>query len=123
MATRRIAGVVDVTIDGVTYAPAGPWTISVRRNERELMMGPGGVAGYKETPVASYAEGPVFIDSNVTLSALENVAGGTVRLEGPDGTLYVFNRATQVGALDYSTDEGQVNVRFEAEGADEIKPS
>lgn len=120
--TRRIGGPVAVTVDGVTYQPAGPWTISMRSTEREMLMGPGGVAGFKETPIAPFCEGEIFVSPAISLRALEAVVGGTVRLEGPDGTVYVFNRASQVGALDYGTDEGKVQVRFEAEGADEIKP-
>ena len=121
--SRRIAGIISVKVDGRPYQAAGPWTFSVASTSRESVLGASDVAGFKETPVAPFAEGALIADRATSLETLQAIEDATISIEAPGGRLVTIRNAWFVDRAELDTGEGQIKVRFEGLSGDEVMPS
>ena len=118
---NRIAGVRTVSVDDqLPITVAGQWTVDPCKVEREGLVGAGGVAGYKESPVVPFIEGEVFSIRGTSIEALQAITDATIQCELANGNSYVFHEAWSAGRNPINAIEGTISVRFEAIDVDEL---
>lgn len=113
--SRRLAGVVEGTIDGVAYNVISySWSPSVFTRTTLLSMS--GIDGYSETPSVSFIEMQIRDGRNVSVTSFTNMVGATVVLTLANGKQVVGHNMTCMNAQEVSGGEAAFSVRFE--GAD-----
>lgn len=109
-------------VDGIQYDAKGEFTYNLGIPKREADIGPDQVHGYKELPQVPFIEGE-FVDArDLDLTALQNITDATVTLQLANGKTIVLREAWYAADGNVSTDEANIQVRFEGKSADEIKP-
>lgn len=117
---QRIAGVAFVTVGGQQFPLRGNMTVSPSAVERTGIAGQDYVHGYSEMPRVPFIEGDFSLVAGLSMEAIEAITNSTVVAELANGTNYVLRGAWCQAALELSSAEGQVRIRFEGESCDEI---
>lgn len=120
MAVNRIGGTIQVTINGKVYSPKGEFTYRINKKKREGMTTAVDVPGYIETPLIPFLEGEITDSKNLDVQALQEVEDATITLLLANGKTVVFEHAWYAADGDIGTQEGNIQVRFEAKSAEEI---
>jgi hypothetical protein len=120
MSNRR-SGILEVKVNGVIYDVKGNWTYNLVQAKREALVGADGVHGYKELPQVPFVEGEITDSSNLDLSTLMKVDNATVTLSLANGKVVEFRDAWYAADGNVQTEEANVQIRFEALGAEEIR--
>ena len=121
MSNRR-SGLLEVKVNGIIYDVKGNWTYNLGQPKREAIVGADRVHGYKELPQVPYVEGEITDASNLDLAALMTVDNATVTLNLANGKVIEFRDAWYAADGNVQTEEANVQIRFEAIDAEEIKP-
>ena len=122
MAKNRIAGTIDVRVDGDTIPVAGDgWTWNIGHPKREPIMGPNGPVGFQEMGQASYIEGAAANVAAIDLDRLLLAEDVTVVVTAPNGDVLTFFEATQTGEGAESSGDGTVQLRFDAMSAKRVR--
>ncbi len=111
---NRRAGLISVQIDGRMIEAKGAYTLNVGQPKRVAIIGADGVHGYKETPQVPFIEGATTDHVDLDVAALANATNMTVTLGLNNGKSWVLEDAWYAGTAEMSTDEGEINVRFES---------
>ncbi len=119
MAVRR-GGTIFLKVDGVQYDAKGEFTYNPGQPKREMIVGADKVHGYKESPKVAFIEGAITDDSALDVAAFQNITDSTVTLNLANGKTFVLREAAYVADGDITTEEGEIQVRFEGLGSDEI---
>ena len=117
----RVGGIIFLKIDGVQYRVKGSWTYNLGKAKREAVVGSDSVHGYKEMPQAPYIEGTITDDSAVSMEQLLEIEGATIILELANGKIISLKDAWFAGDGNFTTEEGELEARFEGLSADEIR--
>lgn len=120
MADNRRGGTIEVAVDGNVYDAKGAFTYNLGRPKREGIVGSDRVHGYKETPQLAFLEGIITDRGTLNLDDLLNLEDATVTLKLINGKTIAFREAWYAADGDVTTEEGEVQVRFEAVSAEEI---
>lgn len=120
MAASRIAGVINLAVNGTSYMLAGDFTYDIGGYKREMMSGPDGVHGYKETVKIPFIEGDLRDTSAVDLATLTNLTDATVVLTLANGKIISLYNAVFTGDGVGATGEATIKARFEGLSATEI---
>jgi hypothetical protein len=120
MASRRIAGVAYVYVDGQQYPLRGNLTISIDTIEREGVAGQDGIHGFIETPRVPWIEGDISDLGGLSLVALQRMSDVTVTAELANNKVYVLRNAWTATAREFNAADGQATVRFEGMSAEEM---
>jgi len=121
MSNRR-AGVLYVKVDGVQYDAKGEFTYNLGQPKRDAIVGPDQVHGFKELPKVPFIEGAITDASDLDLAAFQNLVDSTMTLNLANGKTVTLRQAWYCADGDVTTEEAEVQVRFEGKGADEILP-
>ncbi|MEX0732841.1 MAG: phage tail tube protein [Aquisalimonadaceae bacterium] len=89
----KITGSCTVRVDGQEILKDIGGTLNVGGKEREAQMGPRGVNGYRESPVAPTVEIPCQHDADTDLVALGAITDATVLFATDTGQTYMLRRA------------------------------
>ena len=116
----RRGGLISVQLDGQVYDAKGAFTYNLGRPKREAIIGADGVHGYKETPQVPYIDGTFTDRSDLDLNKLLTVKDATVTLQLANDKVVVMRGAYYAGDGEVSTEEGEIGVRFEGTGAEEV---
>lgn len=119
---QRKGGIIELKVNGVVYKAKGAFTYGLGKPTREAIVGHDTVHGYKEIPVAPFIEGEITDDADLSLDTLAAVVDATVTLRLANGKGIALRKAwcTNPDGLGASTEEGNIQVRFEGERAEEI---
>jgi hypothetical protein len=117
---QRFAGIAFVTVDGNQYALRGNFTVSPSVVERTMLAGQDGVHGYQELPRVPYIEGDLSAMPNLNLEDLEQQVDSTVVAQLANGKQYTLINSTCKAAFEENTRDGQVRVRWEGVGCQEL---
>lgn len=117
----RVGGIIEVKVDGGIQSAKGNWTYNLGNPKREAVVGSDAVHGYKEMPQAPYIEGSITDRQDLDLKALQTVKDTTVTLNLANGKTIVLRNAWFAGDGNVSTEEGEIEARFEGMGAEEIR--
>lgn len=121
MANPRIGGIIFVKVNGEVLKAKGSFTYNLGKPKREAVMDAGGgVAGYKETPQVPYVEGAATDSDQLDVAALIETKDATVTLELANGKTIVLRSAYYAGDGQVTTEEGELQIRFEGFSAEEI---
>ena len=118
-AASRIAGVISLSINGTAYKLAGDFTYDIGGFKREMMSGPDGVHGYKETVKIPFIEGDLRDTSDVDLAALTDLKDATITLSLANGKTIGLYNAVFTGDGTGATGEATIKARFEGMSASE----
>ena len=117
---RRVGGIINIKADGDLLEAKGNWTYDLGAPQREAVAGAGRVHGFKETPKPAFVEGAITDRQGLDVKRLQNIEDATVVLELANGKTIVLRDAWYAGDGQGSTEEGELNVRFESEEGEEV---
>jgi hypothetical protein len=117
---QRIAGVALIMVDGIQYPLRGNFTVSPSMVERVMLAGQDGVHGYQELPRVPYIEGDISTIQGLLLEDLEAQVDSTVIAQLANRMQYTLIQATCRAGLEPNARDGQVRVRWEGMGCEEI---
>ncbi|MDO8421566.1 MAG: phage tail tube protein [Parvibaculum sp.] len=116
---KRISGTAYLKVDGAQYTLAGSLDVQPMAVKREGKVGLGGPAGYDEQPIIPYIEGEVFLDAELSLTALAAITDATVHAEMANGKNYILRNAWWAGDVVAKAADGTTSIRFEAMACEE----
>lgn len=110
----KITGSCTVRADGQEILKEVGGTFNPGGKEREAQMGPRGVNGYKENPMAPSLEITAHHDADTDLVALGRITDATVIFEADTGQTYMLRKAfvTEPPSLDAAA--GTFGLNFSA---------
>lgn len=117
---KRVGGLLSFKVDGDQYNAKGNFSYNLGYPKREGVIGAEAVHGYKETPQLAFIEGEIVDNEEVDLSALVNMTDNVITLQLGSGKVIVLNHAWYAGDGTAQTEEGNIQVRFEADSGQEI---
>ena len=118
--SRLVGGLVQIKIDGVLYSAKGSFDYNLGSEKREAIVGHDGVHGYKALPQVPYIEGTITDSAELSLAALTTVTQATVTLDLANGKTVVLNEAWYAADGKGSSEEGELEFRFEGVSAQEL---
>lgn len=117
----RIGGKIQIKANGLQYRVKGSWTYNLGADKREGVVGSDGVHGYKELPQLPVLEGIITDSGELSVEELLALKDATILLELANGKLVSFTDAWFAGDGNVTTEEGEIEARFEAMDAEEIR--
>ena len=117
----RIGGKITVNANGQQYRAKGSWSYNLGIDKREGIAGSDSVHGYKETPVVPFIEGTITDSADLSMEALLKIKDATITLLLANGKLISLADAWFAGDGNGSTEEGEIDARFEGLTAEEIR--
>lgn len=117
----RVGGIIFVKVDGIQYRVKGSWTYNLGKSKREAVVGSDSVHGYKEMPQVPFIEGTITDDAAVSMEALLEVQDATIILELANSKVIHLKNAWFAGDGNFTTEEGELEARFEGLTANEIR--
>ncbi|SLN77598.1 phage tail tube protein [Oceanibacterium hippocampi] len=118
---NRRAGTIYVRIDGELVDAKGAFTYNLGAPKREAIVGADAIHGYKETPQVASIEGEITDRGTLDLAKMLHLDGVTVTIELAAGKTVVLRDAWYAGDGNVSTEEANIQVRFEGLSAEEIR--
>lgn len=124
---KRRAGIIQLTVNGARYDAKGNFEYNLGLPVRETIVGSDGVHGFMEKPQPAFVAGEITDSSSLSLEALVSIESATVVLQlavGPNGPAkaIVLSDAAFIGEGTGNSEEGNIEVRFEAGSGKEIAP-
>lgn len=110
----RIAGIIALSVDGVTQRTEGEFTYNLGTPLREALVGNQGLDGYKETPQAAFIKGNVRVTKGFDLRAFMEKTGVDAQLTLSTGEVIVFTDGFVAGEGTGSTDTATIAFEFYA---------
>lgn len=117
----RVGGKIFVKANGTQYRAKGSWTYNLGKDKREAVVGMDGVHGYKSSPQVAVIEGTITDSSELSLEELLDLEDVTITLELANGKIISLNNAWWAADGNVTTEEGEIEARFEGLTADEIR--
>lgn len=111
--TNRVAGIANISVDGVTYLLSGELTYSPADVERKSLIGQDQVHGYSEMPRAPFISGTLRDSNGLTVKDFNAMSDATIHLELANGKNVTGRNMWTVDAQEVKTQEGTFEVRFE----------
>ena len=116
-----VGGIFNLKVNGVLQVAKGDFTYNLGVPKHEAVMSSSGtVAGFKVTPVVPYIEGEITDRGDLDVKTLLGLRDGVITLELINGKTIVLTGAHSASDGEVSTGEGNIKVRFESTGAEEI---
>lgn len=120
MADRRIGGRVSIQVNGETYLAKGSWTYNLGVGKKEAVVGADSVHGYKEMPQVPFIAGTITDQLGLDVKALRETVDATITLSLANGKVISLFEAWESSDGEGSSEEGELDVRFEGITAREI---
>lgn len=112
MASKRVAGICYIKIDGVQLDVSGGIECPLQETKKEIVMSSTGPSGYKEEATEQYVKLTAIFKDNFPLDAVTNGTGMTVTAEFPNGKTYTLSDATCVEDVIAKSADGTVDLKF-----------
>ncbi len=120
MSKNRRAGKIYFKIDGAQHDAKGSFTYNLGGEKRETLTGSDGVHGYKSMPQAPFIEGAITDNAELDVAEMQALDEVTVTLELANGKTIILRDAWYVADGDVTTEEAEIQVRFEGLSAEEM---
>ena len=117
---NRRSGLLFVKIDGEQYDAKGDFTYNLGQPKRDAIVGPDQVHGYKELPKVAFIEGAITDVGTLNVANLQNFDDATVTLQLANGKTIVLQEAWYCADGDVTTEEAEIQIRFEGKRAEEL---
>jgi len=119
----RVAGVLFVKIDGTQYNAKGSFTSNDGSPKREMIVGADQPHGHKELPQVAFIDGMFTDTSDLDIKGLKAIVNGTVTLQYANGKTFVLRNAVYAADGDLTSEEAELQVRFEGLSGEYIPAS
>jgi hypothetical protein len=119
MADRR-GGIIELKVGAELYECKGNFSWNLGQPKNEAITGSSGVTGYKSTPQVAYIEGMVTDRGALSVQTLVQITDATVHLKLATGKVIVLSGAWYAADGKGTTDEGEIELRFESAVGEEI---
>lgn len=116
MARNRRSGTMQIQVNGVVYDAVGNFSYNLGNPDREALVGPDRVHGYKELPKAPMIEGEIRDSSDLSLDVVQNLTDATVTITLANGKQIMLTEAWYSAEGTVQTEEA--NIQFKFEGID-----
>lgn len=116
----RRGGRIQVQVNGELQDAKGAFSYNLGSPKREAVVGSDRVHGFKETPQVPYIEGKLTDRGTLDLARLTQLENATVTLELANRKTILLRAAWFAGDGNVSTEEGEIDVRFEGLSAEEL---
>ncbi len=120
MANQRVAGLIQLAVNGEQYDAKGNFSYNLGAPKREAVVGSDRVHGFRETPQVAFIEGAITDRGSLDVSQLVGGEGLTVTLTLGNGKMIVLRNAWFAGEGTGSSEEGEIAVRWEG-SAEEVQ--
>lgn len=121
MPNRRVGGIIFFKVDGELFQAKGAFSYNLGVNKREAIVGADVVHGFKEEPQVAMIEGAITDSDELDLEQFLNIRDATATLELANGKVFVLRECFYAGDGNVTTDEGEIEVRFEGIRGEEIR--
>lgn len=111
--TRRLAGLVQLSIDGSTFEVASGAKHGLSRVERATLDSQSGIAGYKESPKAGFIEAVIRDAAGYKAGDFQNMTNVPVVLTLANGKNVTGSNMWNTAAVEVDNAEATFTVRFE----------
>lgn len=118
--TKRLAGIANIAVDGITHQLSGDLTYSPSQKTRETLAGQDDVHGFKEMPVAGYISGTLRDARDLTIKDFNDMTDVTITLNLANGKTVIGRNMWCVNVQEVKTVDGTFEVRFEGKDVLEI---
>ena len=118
----RIGGTLQIKSNGLPIYAKGEFTYNTGRPKREKVVGMDVVHGSKSMPQVPFIEGATSDRPDVDTEAIKNTEGATVILVLNNGKTVILRNADYSADGDTTTEEGEIQLRFEGDSCDVISP-
>lgn len=110
---QRVAGIIALSIDGISYAVKGACKYRCNLVTRETVKAQSGIPGYKEMPQAGRIEANLVDSGDLSVALLAGITNSTVTAQLANGKAVTGAGMWQVEDIESDTEEGTLNVAFE----------
>ncbi len=118
-----VGGTHKLFVNGVQYNLKGDPTTDIGGKKRTPVIGVDGRChGYKVETMPAKISGTITDTSDLDLVELRELSNATVKLEKPNGKVFVINGAAFSGDPSESGAEGEVSFEFSGPPAKELMP-
>lgn len=117
----RIGGKIFIKANGFQYKAKGNWTYNLGKDKQEKIVGMDGVHGTKVTPQVPFIEGTITDSGNISAEELLELSDATIILELANNKIISLSGADFAGEGNITTEEGEIEARFEGDQAEEIR--
>jgi len=118
---RRVGGIIFLKVDGELFQAKGEFTYNINPTKRTSEVGQDVVHGFSEEPKVRFLEGTITDSNDLDLIGFQQITDATITLELANGKVIVFREAFFAGDGDAKTGAGEIDVRFEAIDAEEVR--
>lgn len=120
MGDQRRAGLIQLKTNGEIQDAKGNFSYNLGAPKREAIQGADGMHGFKETPQVAFIEGAITDRGTLDVDALVKGKELTITLALANGKMISLRNAWFAGDGTASTEEGEIQVRWEGASAREI---
>lgn len=121
MANRRVGGIILLKVDGNLLQAKGDFSYNLGAPKREAIVGQDAVHGFKEEPQVPSIEGTITDSDELDVESLLQTRDAVVIIELANGKVIQLNEAFYAAEGAITTNEGEIEVRFEGISADEVR--
>lgn len=118
--SERRGGIIELKVGADLYECKGNFTANLGEPKNESIIGSSGVTGFKSTPQPAVIEGKVTDRGALSIQQLIRIKDATVHLKLATGKVIVLSHAWYAADGNITTDEGEIEVRFESAVGEEI---
>lgn len=119
--SNRLAGLLEVAVNGTLLQVKGNYTYNLGKNKRESIVGQDRVHGYKELPQSPFIEGEATDAPDLDVEELLLHDDVTVTLKLANGKVIVLREAWYAADGDVGTEEANIQIRYEGKSAEEVR--
>ena len=117
---KRVGGIIEVSANGVRLDAKGNWTYNLGLPKRTAVIGSSDVPGYMEEPQVAFIEGEITDTGSLNMRELVQITDATIVLKLANGKAVALREAWFAGEGTGNTQEGNVGVRCESPGGEEL---
>lgn len=112
MADQRRAGLIQLSVNGVSQDAKGAFEYNLGIPKREAINGSDGMHGYKEMPQEAFIEGTITDRQTLDVAALAGGKDLTVTLTLANGKMIRLRNAFFAGDGTVNTEEAEIKVKW-----------
>lgn len=117
---QKVGGIIQFQANGTIYSAKGAFTWNLGRPKRTAVVGAERVHGFTETPQVPFIEGKFTDRGDMSVDQLLAFTNGTASLLLANGKTIVIRDAFFASEGNVSTEEGEIDVRFEGASGEEV---
>ncbi|PQA78686.1 phage tail tube protein [Rhodoferax sp. TS-BS-61-7] len=112
MASKRLAGVCYIKVDGEQIEVSGGLEAPLSKTKKEAVQSAARTVGFKETPIAPYVKVTGILVPGFPKAKLESGTDMTVTAEFANGDVYTLSGAWFGGESAHKGDDGTAELEF-----------